>query len=571
MREKERLSSNINGEFEESVRQNEIITSSLLTDIEQNTKMFESDSVLYQILDYTDSIILVIDRKKNVRYINKKGCEILGCSQKEIVGKNWIDNFIPSEIKNKIDEYMLNTFNEDKTSEEYFENFVLSKNNEKLLIGWKNFQIKDKEDSVVFVGSIGQDLTDHKHKETIDQVVLKILKAADSPIDISDFYKFIHQSIGELMPVNNFYVALYDKSEELIHLPYYIDEADPEAESFKPGKGLTEYVMRTGKSILLDKKADEELVRIGEVELIGIPASIWLGVPLKIQDKVIGALVVQDYHDENIYSEKDRKILEVISYAISRVIERKLMESEKNVLIEKLKSLNASKDRLFSLISHDLRSPFNSLLGFSEILATEYETLTKEEIQEYLHVIYDSSKNLFNMTNNLLHFSRFQMGRLDYKPERLQLQNVINKCMNMLKGNLMKKNIALSIMLDKSTDIFADEDMMVSIFQNILSNAIKFTPQEGNIRLKAARINAHAGLSRTQITITDSGVGMNEETLEKVFKDTMESTPGTDREFGTGLGLLLVKEFVERNGGTISVKSRENEGTTFTLLLPSAN
>ncbi len=571
MREKERLSSNINGEFEESVRQNEIITSSLLTDIEQNTKMFESDSVLYQILDYTDSIILVIDRKKNVRYINKKGCEILGCSQKEIVGKNWIDNFIPSEIKNKIDEYMLNTFNEDKTSEEYFENFVLSKNNEKLLIGWKNFQIKDKEDSVVFVGSIGQDLTDHKHKETIDQVVLKILKAADSPIDISDFYKFIHQSIGELMPVNNFYVALYDKSEELIHLPYYIDEADPEAESFKPGKGLTEYVMRTGKSILLDKKADEELVRIGEVELIGIPASIWLGVPLKIQDKVIGALVVQDYHDENIYSEKDRKILEVISYAISRVIERKLMESEKNVLIEKLKSLNASKDRLFSLISHDLRSPFNSLLGFSEILATEYETLTKEEIQEYLHVIYDSSKNLFNMTNNLLHFSRFQMGRLDYKPERLQLQNVINKCMNMLKGNLMKKNIALSIMLDKSTDIFADEDMMVSIFQNILSNAIKFTPQEGNIRLKAARINAHAGLSRTQITITDSGVGMNDETLEKVFKDTMESTPGTDREFGTGLGLLLVKEFVERNGGTISVKSRENEGTTFTLLLPSAN
>src|SRR5690606_11000901 len=238
-------------------------------------------------------------------------------------------------------------------------------------------------------------------------------------------------------------------------------------------------------------------------------------------------------------------------------------------LITKLKELNESKDRLFSLISHDLRSPFNSLLGFSEILTTEYETLTNDEIKEYLNVIYESSKNLFSMTNNMLQFSRFQMGKFDFKPVELSLKKVIAGNINMLKGNAIKKQQILNIEIDSAPEVFADEDMLNSVIQNLLSNAIKFTNKGGEIKIQTRLIYEGNVATQVELRVEDSGVGIAEDQMDKIFKEHMHSTPGTEKEYGTGLGLLLVKEFVEINGGTISVKSKPGKGTTFSVILPA--
>ncbi len=242
----------------------------------------------------------------------------------------------------------------------------------------------------------------------------------------------------------------------------------------------------------------------------------------------------------------------------------KILE-EKIKIIEELKSQNASKDKLISQISHDLRSPFNSLLGFSEILTTEYDTLTKFEIQEYLQAIYEASKNLFGMITNLLHFSRFQMGRMEYLPVNLKLLRIINKCLSVLKGNAIKKQINVSLEVDKDVEVFADEDMLVSIIQNLISNAIKFTEQSGTVKIA---VKWEEGNDYADISVADSGIGISRENLKKIFSEKFYSTPGTDKEFGTGLGLILVREFIEKHNGKLQVESIPGKGSTFHFSLP---
>ncbi len=293
-----------------------------------------------------------------------------------------------------------------------------------------------------------------------------------------------------------------------------------------------------------------------------------LGVPLKIQDKTIGALVVQDYKNESAYGEKEKEILEFISYPISRAIERKIVEEEKSGFIDRLKELNESKDKLFSIISHDLRSPFNSLLGFSEILNTEFNTLTHEEVKQYLKVIYDTAKNLFGMTNNLLHYSRFQMGKIEFKPTILNLRKVINNSLKLLHGNLVKKNITVIHNVDKTINVVADEELLNSVLQNIISNSIKFTENSGEITITAMVTKFFDKPNDVEINIKDTGIGMSKKDIDNVYNNIMFTTPGTEREYGTGLGLLLVKQFVEQIGGNIRIQSKVNLGTTFTFTLP---
>ena len=546
-----------------------ILTESSGTQISADNMFLES-SYFHKILDLTDVTILVLDRNGDVSFINQAGCKLLNYEYSDIIGKNWFMNFLPKESGKELKSKYLKIFNEELEFPESNENPILPNSGEERFLRWKSSYLRDENNKLIGIVSSGLDVTEIIKDEKIQQIIYSILQAANYESNLNDFFKFIHSSVGELMPVENFYISLYDKENKMITFPYFVDQVDDAFPPKKFGKGLTEYVLKTGEPMLVDRAKDEELVRKGEVELVGSPTSIWLGIPLKIQDNTIGALVVQDYNAVGTYGEKEQKILEMISYAISRAIERKRVEQERAELIDELKELNSSKDKLISLISHDLRSPFNSLLGFSEILTTEYDTLTHDEIHEYLKVIYEASNNLYGMTNNLLHYSRIQMGRFDFKPKNLKLIKIINRCLNLLKGNLLKKQIHLSLNIDKNLEVFADEDMLNSIIQNLTSNAIKFTNRNGDVDIIAKEIIQATGKNFAEITIKDNGIGINQEDLEKIKKDFIFSTPGTEREYGTGLGLVLVKEFIEKNKGKVWINSKVNEGTTFTFTLPRA-
>ncbi len=546
----------------------------IITEIIQSENFLENTFLkngdLNKILNLAEVIILVLNKSGDVSFINKSGCRILGYKEENILGKNWFDNFIPKPKSRELKSWFKKIIEEKIEFKESHENTVKLYSGEERLIKWRNSYLRDEENNIIGIVSSGMDISEIKKDEKVQQIIYKILQAANYESNINDFFKFIRSSVGELMPVENFYIALYDRENQMINFPYFVDQVDENIPPQKFGKGLTEYVLKTGEPLLLDRAKDEELVKKGEVDLVGSPTSIWLGIPLKIQDTTIGALVVQDYNSEKTYGEKEQKILEMISYAISRAIERKRVEQERAELIEELKELNNSKDKLISLISHDLRSPFNSLLGFSEILTTEYDTLTHDEIQEYLKVIHEASNNLYGMTNNLLHYSRIQMGRIEFKPKKLKLLKTINRSLNLLKGNVVKKQINLSLNVDKDLEVLADEDMLNSTIQNVISNSIKFTDKNGDVYVSAREIIETSGKTFVEITIKDTGVGISKQDLEKIKKDLIFSTPGTEREYGTGLGLVLVKEFIEKNGGKVWINSIVNEGTTFIFTLPAS-
>jgi PAS domain S-box-containing protein len=522
------------------------------------------------ILDLVDTIFVVIDENYAVRLINDKTCSVLGYEKNEMMGK-YLADFVSPDNKDRLNAQLAKRFTGNVNSDYYADFPFVTKNGQVRIIRWSNAFLRDNDGKIVFVLKSGEDVTEKKKEEKVQMTISQILSASNSEVDIDELFKYIHVSIKKLMPAENFYIALYEKQNNEIRFAYFVDQYDKEAPTKRFGKGLTEYVIRKGQAMLCNDDCSNELEKQGEVELIGAPSKIWLGVPLTIQDHIIGVLVVQDYEDENTYGEKEKEILELISYPISRAIERKLLEREREDLISKLKKLNESKDNLFSLISHDLRSPFNSLLGFSEILATEYETLSREEIKEYLNVIYDTSKNLYGMTNNLLQFSRFQMGRIDFSPAKLDIKVMLIHALQLLRGNTIKKQINVISSVPDGIKVRADEDMLNSILQNLISNAVKFTPKGGDIYISANKLTGSNNKNMLQVVIRDTGVGLNNELIGQLFKEHVQSTPGTEKEYGSGLGLLLVKEFVEKNGGKINVKSVLNEGSTFYFTLPLIN
>jgi len=539
----------------------------ILRDVTESHESFvqlqEEKSKLNSILDLAEVIFVMIDGQDRITLINDKGCKEFGYSKKEVIGKKW-DYLVQN--KKSINKYR-NIFNAEPKE---IEIPILTRAGEERIINWHKTALRDDNGQIISIVISGQDITERKKEENIQRVISQILQAANSVRNLEELFRFIHNSISGLMPAENFYIAFYNKETNFITFPYFVDKYDKEAPPQPFGKGLTEYVLKTGKPLLVDKKKDDELVAKGETELIGTQSAIWLGVPLKIQNKTIGVMAVQDYEEKSTYTGREKEILKAISHPISMAIERKRVEQEREGLIEELKELNLSKDNLFSLISHDLRSPFNSLLGFSEILTTEYDTLTSEEIKEYLKVIYESSKNLYGMTNNLLQFSRFQMGRIEFNPVKLSLVKLINANADLLMGNVLKKQLNIITNVDEGTFVFADEDMLNSIIQNLISNAIKFTNKGGDIKITTKVIPISEDRKNVEIKIEDTGIGISEKNLDKIIHNQMFSTPGTEREYGTGLGLLIVKEFIEKNKGKIRIQSELHRGTTFFCYLPVA-
>ncbi|MBI5404517.1 MAG: PAS domain S-box protein [Ignavibacteriae bacterium] len=249
------------------------------------------------------------------------------------------------------------------------------------------------------------------------------------------------------------------------------------------------------------------------------------------------------------------------------ISERKNQMEKLKEYAEELKNLNSSKDKFFSIIAHDLRSPFNGLLGFSTVLLEELSELTSEEIKEYAGYIHTSAKTVYNLVDNLLQWSRIQTGRIEYQPIKIDLYEEVFKAIELFSSNAITKRIKLINDIQPDVFVHADQNMLRSIMQNLISNGIKFTGHGGTIKISSKEKN-----ERIEIEIADSGVGIETKDIAKLFRiDSQYSSLGTANEEGTGLGLILTKELVEKNRGQIWVKSTMKKGTSFFFTLPKWN
>lgn len=252
-------------------------------------------------------------------------------------------------------------------------------------------------------------------------------------------------------------------------------------------------------------------------------------------------------------------LIAVIDLSAHIKVEESLEESTR-----KLKVLNATKDKFFSIIAHDLRSPFQSLLSSTELLASEIETLTQEEIKLFYKGVNDNLNNLFGLLENLLNWSLMQRGMLEYEPINLNICDAVNRVIDILMQSAAKKNIYLQNNIKADVFVYADDDMIRSVVQNLIMNAIKFTPVDGKIIISAIEKKGFI-----EISVQDNGIGIAAEKISKIFYFcSLFSTHGTAGEKGTGLGLPLCKEFIDRNNGKFWVESELGKGSKFTFALP---
>lgn len=254
------------------------------------------------------------------------------------------------------------------------------------------------------------------------------------------------------------------------------------------------------------------------------------------------------------------ELLESFTAIASMVLKRKYYENE-------LAELNNMQNKLFSVIGHDLKSPLSNVLSYTDMILSEYDTFSKDSLKEFFQSIQRSANTGFDILNSLLLWSKSVQGGLPLKPELINIKEIVLEAIEQVMPLAVKKEITVSNKIDENICISADKNMTITVFRNLLSNAIKFTKPNGHIKFDASIQKASAYFS-----ITDDGVGMSQAQLNKLFKlDMLHIGRGTAGEKGSGFGLLICKDFVEKNGGRIEVKSKLREGSIFTLVFPFVN
>lgn len=268
-----------------------------------------------------------------------------------------------------------------------------------------------------------------------------------------------------------------------------------------------------------------------------------------------------------IYDKNNRNNIIGLCGISTDITERKIAEEKVKESEIQLKDINATKDKLFSIISHDLRILFGNVIGFSELIVEKEFEYDSAQFEKYAKIINSSAKNTIILLDNLLNWANTQTGALKFKSEKLDLSEVIFDILGLMNSLTKAKNISLNYSNKNKIEVFADENILKTILRNLISNAIKFTETGGIIN-----VSATADKHLVKISISDDGIGMGKETIDTLFNISTNSTsPGTENEKGSGLGLILCKEFVEKLGGHIWVKSEKGKGSDFIFTLPISN
>lgn len=263
---------------------------------------------------------------------------------------------------------------------------------------------------------------------------------------------------------------------------------------------------------------------------------------------------------------KPFKTAELIA-RVNTHIQLKMVQEQLSKTNEDIQAANDNKDKLLSIIAHDLRNPFSVLITFSKLIMDSFDEFSKEDILTYMKSFYETSKQGFNILDNLLKWSKSQTGKMEIIPEKLQMFDLTEETITLLNSQAFNKKITLVNQVDENLWVFADTNMVLTVLRNLISNAIKFTNENGEIIVTGEEIG-----KEVKINVSDNGVGIAAADIKKIFRiDIKHSTSGTKGERGTGLGIVLCKEFIEKNRGTLSVDSKIGQGSTFSFSLPIGN
>lgn len=294
----------------------------------------------------------------------------------------------------------------------------------------------------------------------------------------------------------------------------------------------------------------------------------YIGKPFKPQVLRAKVSVFAELHRKNQLLKHQEEKLRIINndlVQLNQELEKRVQDRTNELwkLNEELKELNNSKDKFISVISHDLRNPLTALIASSLKLHQEHTLHSYKEVKKLSDIIYRTSRRVLTQLNDVVDWAKRQQDKFSFNPTRIQLLKEMDDWLELLKNNAAQKNIQLLNDIPEEIHVNADAFMLRSVMQNVVTNAIKYTPEGGSIKLSALRIE-----KMVEICVEDNGVGMSEETREELFAGATSSN-GTNNEEGSGLGLILVRDFIAQHGGTIKVESHLGKGTSFKFTIPT--
>ena len=420
----------------------------------------------------------------------------------------------------------------------------------------------NEEDDGFTIHVVISDITERVKKEALEDVLYNISKAALTIGDFQEFSLFIRNELHKIIDTSNFYIALHNEETDMITTPVFVDDREM-VEEFSAKNSLTGYVIKSKKPLILTKEAHQGLINNNMVTLIGEFAKIWVGVPLFIQEKCIGAIVVQSYVDENAYNENDVQLLEFVADQISTTIQRKKVENELNRALVQAQESDRLKSAFLANMSHEIRTPMNGIIGFSELCLDP--NITKEKQKEFANIVIKSSKRLLSIVNDILDISKIEAGAVTLNIENVNLNKLLDELEDFFTPIAKENNLILSCergLENYKSSVETDKIKLNQVLTNLLSNAFKFT-DTGSVAFGYQLVE-----NNLQFYVKDTGIGVEENLQNKIFDRFSQGNLDLSKQHkGTGLGLAITKKIVELFNGEIWLNSCEN-GTTINFTIP---
>ena len=356
--------------------------------------------------------------------------------------------------------------------------------------------------------------------------------------------KIAHLIRRDFLTVNPYSGINVVKNKVLEHLAVVVQDDD---EQFY-GVLTTNDIAHNPKTLIIDCLTVKELID-GELSvedtILKMDTAKTDVLPVGENDKFIGLVFKNELH----------KYISDYNLELENIIQSRTKELEEAI---------ATKDLVFSIIAHDLKSPFNSILGFTELLKNKIRNLDVDKSEKLISSMYFQARNTYNLLENLLNWAMSNSNQIDFNPVPCNISSICNAIINQIGESAQQKNITINSFHRNDLYVFADKNMLGVILRNLLSNAIKYTESNGKIEIYSMPVGEFV-----KITISDNGIGMTEGAKDKLFKsDLHESKPGTDNERGTGLGLVICNDFIQKNHGKIWVENNAEKGTSIKFTLP---
>ena len=427
--------------------------------------------------------------------------------------------------------------------------------------------VYDDNNSLIYREGFVTDITERKHTDQIQKVLYNISTSVLTTQNLEELIEIIRNELGNLLDTSNFYVAFYDEAAGVFHSPHAVDQKD-ELSSWSAEKSLTDYLIKQKKALLISEEEFQRLVDGGEVQSVGATSKLWLGVPLREEEKIIGALVVQSYDNPKAYNSKDVEMLEFISHQISLFVQRKRAESELKFALVKAEESDRLKSAFLANMNHELRTPLNHILGFSELILSG---VMSEDNQSFASSIHTSGKNLLAIVEDIFDLALAEQANVKLRLQTFRLMDqfmeIKSSFDHILQGSGKAEQIQLIFKPDirlLSTYLSIDRSKVNQILINLFKNAVKFT-NDGTIEFGYQSIEP----GKLTFFIKDTGIGIPKEKQAVIFDFFRQGDDSPTRiHGGIGVGLAIALKIAKILKGELSVVSEPYKGSAFYLTIP---